>query len=201
MFYEPKDGHGLPHNPYNAIVAPRPIAWISSRDVEGHENLAPYSFFNATAYVPPQVMFASTGAKPDRDNTKDTLSNIKSSGVFCINIVEFAARDVMNKSSGPWEAEVDEFDLTGLARTECEMIPCSRVTAAPASLECKVTKVETLLGAHNYLVMAEVIGIHLRDDCLKDGIFDATSFEVLARMGYRDYAKVSEVFELKRPGE
>ena len=73
MFYRPEDGHGLPHNPFNAIVAPRPIGWISTRGVDGSENLAPYSFFNAVAYVPPQVMFASTSTKPDRDGTKDTM--------------------------------------------------------------------------------------------------------------------------------
>ncbi|NIN77265.1 MAG: flavin reductase family protein, partial [Planctomycetales bacterium] len=87
MFYRPEDGHGLPHNPFNAIVAPRPIGWISTRGADGSENLAPYSFFNAVAYTPPQVMFASTGAKPDRDGTKDSVTNIRDTGVFCVNLV------------------------------------------------------------------------------------------------------------------
>ena len=87
MFYRPEDGHDLPHNPFNAIVAPRPIGWISTRGSDGSENLAPYSFFNAVAYTPPQVVFASTSAKPDRDGTKDTVANIRDTGVFCCNVV------------------------------------------------------------------------------------------------------------------
>ncbi|MEM7490237.1 MAG: flavin reductase, partial [Pseudomonadota bacterium] len=86
MFYRPEDGHGLPHNPFNAIVSPRPIGWIATRGTMG-DNLAPYSFFNAVAYVPPQVMFASTSAKPDRDGTKDSVAQIRETGVFCVNIV------------------------------------------------------------------------------------------------------------------
>ena len=92
MFYKPSEGHGLPHNPFNAIVAPRPIGWISTRGTLG-DNLAPYSFFNAVAYVPPQVMFASTTTKPDRDNTKDTVAQIRESGVFCVNMVTEALID------------------------------------------------------------------------------------------------------------
>ena len=88
MFYRPADGHGLPHNPFNAIVTPRPIGWISTRGADGSDNLAPYSFFNGVAYVPPQVMFASTGAKDDQDGTKDSVANIRETGVFCVNVVE-----------------------------------------------------------------------------------------------------------------
>ena len=96
MFYRPEDGHGLPHNPFNAIVTPRPIGWISSRSADGVNNLAPYSFFNAIAYTPPQVMFSSTGAKPDHDTSKDSMNNIRETGMFCVNVVEYAARDAMN---------------------------------------------------------------------------------------------------------
>ncbi|MEM9788734.1 MAG: flavin reductase, partial [Pseudomonadota bacterium] len=92
MFYEPKNGHGLPHNPFNAVVSPRPIAWVATRGADGQDNLAPYSFFNAVAYVPPQVMFASTSAKPDRGDTKDSVANIRDIGVFAVNIVEYQAR-------------------------------------------------------------------------------------------------------------
>src|SRR6056297_472193 len=111
MFYRPEDGHGLPHNPFNAIVTPRPIGWISSRGQDGQDNLAPYSFFNAVAYVPPQVMFASTSIKADRGDTKDSVANIRDTGVFCVNIVEYAMRDAMNQTSGAWDREVDEFDV------------------------------------------------------------------------------------------
>ncbi|MEM7721467.1 MAG: flavin reductase family protein [Pseudomonadota bacterium] len=201
MFYRPEDGHGLPHNPFNAIVTPRPIGWISTRGADGSENLAPYSFFNAVAYVPPQVMFASTSAKPDRGDTKDSVANIRDTGVFCVNVVEYAMKDVMNQTSGAWDKQTDEFDLAGVARAACETIACSRVANAPANLECKLTQVLQLPGEANFAVFGEVTGIHMRDDCLKDGIFDVLSFNPLTRMGYRDYAVIREKFSLSRPDE
>ncbi|MBI1218999.1 MAG: flavin reductase family protein [Rhodobacteraceae bacterium] len=201
MFYRPADGHGLPHNPFSAIIAPRPIAWVSTRGADGSENLAPYSFFNALAYTPPQVMFASTGRKPDRMRGKDSLTNIEETGVFCINIVDYASREAMNRSSGPWPKDTDEFALAGVARAPCEAIACSRVATAPASLECRLTQVIDLLGKGNHMILGEVVGIHLRDDCLVDGRFDVTRFQPVARLGYKDYAVVTEVFEMTRPGE
>jgi len=201
MFYRPEEGHGLPHNPFNAIVTPRPIGWISTRGSDGTENLAPYSFFSAVAYVPPQVMFASTSAKPDRDGTKDSVANIRDTGVFCVNIVEYAMRDVMNQTSGAWGREVDEFDLAKIERSACETIACSRVAQAPASLECKVTQIVKLEGEVNIAVFGEVTGVHMRDDCMKDGLFDVTRFQPLTRLGYRDYSRITEVFSLNRPGE
>ena len=201
MFYRPEDGHNLPHNPFNAIVAPRPIGWVSTRGADGSENLAPYSFFNAVAYVPPQVMFSSTSAKPDRDGTKDSVSNIRDTGVFCVNVVEYAMRDAMNVTSGPWDREVDEFDKAGITRAECDTIACSRVAQAPASLECKLTQIVQLPGEANFAVFGEVTGVHMRDDCMVDGMFDVTKFKPLARLGYKDYTHVGEVFSLTRPGE
>lgn len=201
MFYRPEDGHGLPHNPFNAIVTPRPIGWISTRGQDGSENLAPYSFFNAVAYVPPQVMFSSTGTKEDRDGTKDSVSNIRDTGVFCVNIVEYAMKDAMNQTSGPWPREVDEYDKAGLEREACREIPCSRVAGTPAALECRMTQIVSLKGRANFLVLGEVVGIHLRDDCVEDGMFDVLKYQPLARLGYRDYSRVTEVFSLKRPGE
>jgi flavin reductase (DIM6/NTAB) family NADH-FMN oxidoreductase RutF len=200
MFYRPGiDPHGLPHNPFNAIVSPRPIGWISSLGADGRENLAPYSFFNAVAYVPPQVMFASTSAKPDRDGTKDSVANIRETGVFCANVVEYALREKMNATSGGYGREVDEFELAGIERVECETIACSRVAGAPAALECRLTQVVQLPGAANLVVFGEVVGIHIRDDCLRDGRFDVTSFRPVARLGYRDYADIREVWEMVRP--
>jgi flavin reductase (DIM6/NTAB) family NADH-FMN oxidoreductase RutF len=201
MFYRPEDGHGLAHNPFNAIVAPRPIGWISTRGADGAENLAPYSFFNAVAYVPPQVMFSSTSAKPDRGDTKDTVANIRETGVFCVNIVEYTMRDAMNQTSGPWPRETDEFTHAGIDRVACETIACSRVAGAPAALECRVTQIVKLDGAANVAVFGEVVGVHLRDDCLIDGMFDVRAFGLLARMGYRDYAVIRETFSLDRPGD
>ena len=201
MFYRPEDGHGLAHNPFNAVVTPRPIGWISTRGRDGQDNLAPYSFFNAVAYVPPQVMFASTSSKPDRDGTKDSVSNIRETGVFCVNIVEYAMRDVMNTTSGMWPREVDEFSHAGIDRAECDTVACSRVAQAPANLECKLTQIVVLEGETNFLVLGEVTGVHLRDDCVVDGMFDVLKYQPLTRLGYRDYSRVTEVFSLKRPGE
>jgi flavin reductase (DIM6/NTAB) family NADH-FMN oxidoreductase RutF len=201
MFYEPKNGHGLPHNPFNAIVTPRPIAWVSTRGADGRDNLAPYSFFNAVAYEPPQVMFSSTSIKEDRGDTKDSVANIRETGVFTINIVEYAARDAMNKTSGLWDRETDEFALAGLEKGDSETINCPRIADAPASLECKLTQIVKLPGAANFAVFGEVTGVHMRDDCMVNGAFDVTRFQPLARMGYRDYAVVREVFSLKRPDD
>jgi flavin reductase (DIM6/NTAB) family NADH-FMN oxidoreductase RutF len=201
MFYRPEDGHGLPHNPFNAIVTPRPIGWIATRAADGSENLAPYSFFNAVAYVPPQVMFASTSAKPDREGTKDSVANIRETGVFCVNIVEYAMKDAMNLTSGPWPREVDEFEKAGIAREDCRTIPCSRVANAPASLECRVVRIVQLPGEANFVVFGEVTGVHLRDDCIREGVFDVLAFNPLTRMGYRDYSVIREKFSLRRPGE
>ncbi|MGB7316841.1 MAG: flavin reductase family protein [Planktotalea sp.] len=201
MFYRPEVGHGLPHNPFNAIVTPRPIGWISTRDANGHDNLAPYSFFNAVAYVPPQVMFASTGTKEDRNGTKDSVSVIRETGVFCINIVSAALQDAMNISSATFAANVDEFERAGLEKGECESINAPRVAAAPASLECKLTQIITLEGEANFLVLGEVTGVHMRDEHIKDGRFDISTFKPLARLGYRDYSIVENVFELSRPDD
>jgi flavin reductase (DIM6/NTAB) family NADH-FMN oxidoreductase RutF len=201
MFYRPADGHGLPHNPFNALVAPRPIGWISTRGADGSENLAPYSFFNAVAYVPPQVIFASTGAKPDRDGTKDSVANIRETGVFCVNLVGAELIDAMNASSGPWPRETDEFALAGLERAPCETIPCSRVAAAPAALECRASQIVPLAGKANLLVIGEVTGIHIAERYLKAGRFDVVAAGLVARLGYRDYTVVRDTFELARPGE
>ena len=201
MFYRPEDGHGLPHNPFNAIVTPRPIGWISTRGADGANNLAPYSFFNAIAYVPPQVMFSSTGTKPDRGDTKDSVANIRETGVFCVNIVEYAMRDAMNASSATLGREVDEFAHAGLEPVECETIACARVGGAPAALECQLTQIIELKGKSNRLVLGEVTGIHIRDDTLRDGRFDITSFQPLSRLGYRDYTRVTDLFELIRPDD
>ena len=193
MFYRPADGHGLPHNPFNAIVTPRPIGWISTTGPQG-DNLAPYSFFNAIAYAPPQVMFASTGVK-------DSLANIRETRVFCVNIVGASMLGPMSETSAAVPPGTDEFTLAGLARLPCETIPCPRVAGTPAALECTLVQEIALRGTGNFLVIGEVTGIHLADDCLVAGRFDVTRFQPVARLGYRDYAIIREVIEVPRPGE
>ena len=201
MFYRPAEGHPLPHNPFNAIVTPRPIGWISSRDSAGRDNLAPYSFFNGVAYVPPQVMFASTGVKDDVEGTKDSVANIRDTGVFCVNIVEYAAREAMNLSSATLPHGTDEFAHAGVEKAACTEIDCARVANAPAALECRMTQIVKIEGAANFVVFGEVVGVHLRDDCITDGRFDITRYAPLSRLGYRDYTRVTEVFEMIRPDD
>ena len=201
MFYRPEDGHGLPHNPFNAIVTPRPIGWISTRGTGGQNNLAPYSFFNAVAYTPPQVMFASTAGKKDRHFGKDSVANIDETGVFCVNIVEYAMREAMNITSGGYDADVDEFQLAKLDQVECQTINCARVAEAPAALECKLTQIVRLQGDQNIAVLGEVTGVYMRDDCMVDGRFDVTTFRPLSRLGYHDYSVVDNLFALKRPDD
>lgn len=191
MFYRPEHGHGLPHNPFYAIVTPRPIGWISTRGPHG-DNLAPYSFFNAVASDPPQVMFASNG-------TKDTLRNIQQTGVFAVNIVPEALLAAMNQTSSALPHGTDEFTHAGLARTECQTVACAYVTESPAVLECRMTQIIPLAGADNTLIIGAVTGIHIDDACLIGGRLDITRFHPVARLGYQDYAVIDRVFPLKRP--
>ena len=201
MFYRPEDGHGLPHNPFNAIVAPRPIAWVSTRARDGQDNLAPYSFFNGVAYDPPQVMFSTTGSKADRLRGKDTLGNIEQTGVFCVNVVEEEGMAAMNASSASFPAGVDEFAAAEVTKAGCKEIACSRVALAPAALECKLTQIVKARGEDNYVVFGIVVGVHIRDDCLVEGKLDPARFGLVGRLGYRDYVIVRDYVELPRPGE
>jgi len=189
MFYRPADGHGLPHSPFSAIVAPRPIGWISTRSGTG-DNLAPYSFFNAVGYHPPQVMFAG--------DLRDSMANAVESGVFAVNVVQASALQAMNATSARFARGTDEFLQVGVAKAECTAIDCPRVADAPATLECRVIRMVDLLGEEK-MVLGEVVGIHLRDDCLVDGRLDVTRYEPAARLGYSDYCFVRAVTELRRP--
>lgn len=201
MFYRPGiDPHGLSHNPFKAIVSPRPIGWISSKGREGRVNLSPYSYFNAVAEDPQMVVFGSNGTKPDRESGKDSVSNIRETGEFVVNIVPFALRDAMNKTSGSWSADVDEFELAGLEKAACEVVAVPRVAAAPAALECRLWKIIDLPGTANSLVIAEVVGVHIDDRFLCDGRLDVTLYQPVARLGYRDYTAVTQTFALTRPG-
>ena len=146
-------------------------------------------------------MFASNGVKHDQDGTKDSVANIRETGVFCVNIVEYAMKEAMNHTSGFWDNTIDEFALAGVEKTECETITCARVAHAPANLECRLTQIVSLSGETNFVIFGEVTGVHMRDDCLVDGIFDVLRFNPLTRMGYRDYSVIREKFSLKRPGE
>lgn len=202
MFYEPRTGdHGLPHDPFKACVVPRPIGWISSLGANGQVNLAPYSFFNGVASDPPVVMFSSNGmaARP----TKDTLRNCEETGEFVCNIATWELREAMNRSSAPVPRETDEFNHAGLEREPARLVQPPRVKAAPIHLECRyIRTVElpcTLPGGRNALVIGEVIGIHIRDEVLTDGLVDMAKLRPIARLGYMDYTRVDYVFSMTRP--
>jgi flavin reductase (DIM6/NTAB) family NADH-FMN oxidoreductase RutF len=204
MHYRVEDGHGLPYNPFKAIVAPRPIGWISSLDAQGRANLAPYSFFNGVADRPPMVMFAVTGRKVGReDEIKDSLANIRETGEFAANIVSWELREAMNLTSGGYAADEDEFETAGLEKADCLLIKPPRVKAAPATLECVLhdtVELPSAPGAENVVVFGRVVAVHIQDDLLTEGRFDLEKFHPVARCGYQDYAVVREVFQMTRPG-
>ena len=192
MFYEPKDGHGLPHSPFTAIVAPRPIGWISTRGPLG-DNLAPYSFFNAVSYTPLQVIFAG--------DMKDSLRNIQDTGVFATNVVSEPLWQAMNQTSAHLPRGVDEFTRFNIAKSECVTIDCPRVTLSPATLECRLDRVITLASGTDFMVIGTVTGVHIDDACLTQGRFDITKARPMARLGYKDYALISETMTLDRPDD
>jgi flavin reductase (DIM6/NTAB) family NADH-FMN oxidoreductase RutF len=200
MFYRPgRDPHGLAHDPFKALVAPRPIGWISTRDAEGRPNLAPYSFFNALADRPPLVMYASNGGKAGTGERKDTLANVRATGEFVVNVVPLALRDAMNASSAPLPAGEDEFRRAGLTAAACREVGAPRVAEAPAALECRLWRIVELPGEGNAMAIGEVVGVHVDPAVLRDGKVDVTLYRPLARLGYRDYAAVERVFALDRP--
>ncbi len=202
MFYRPgTDPHGLAHNPFKALVAPRPIGWISTVDAEGRVNLAPYSFFNAVADTPPMVIFSNSGSKAGETAAKDSVTNIRATGEFVCNVVPLALKDAMNISSGEYHADIDEFEHAGLAKAPSRVVAPPRVAAAPAALECRLWRIVELPGAANVLVIGEVVGVHIANSVIVDGKVDVTLYQPLARLGYRDYAAISEVFALSRPGQ
>ncbi len=201
MFYRPGlDGHGLAHNPFKALVAPRPIGWIASLDAAGRVNLAPYSFFNAVAEAPPMVAYASNGEKVGRPERKDTLANIRETGEFVANVVAFALKDAMNATSGSYAADADEFALVGLTPAPSRVVAPPRVAEAPAALECRLWRIVDLPGTANHLVIGEVVGIHIDEAAIAEGKVDVTRYQPVARLGYRDYSAVREVFQMTRPG-
>lgn len=197
MFYQPQSGHGLPHDPFKAIVAPRPIGWISTRSEAGDINLAPYSFFNAVGGNPPMVMFSSEGPK-------DSITFAHETGEFVANLVSSDLLGPMNASSAPLPRGHNEFEFAGLTQAECEIVKAPRVAEAVASLECKVTNtvpIQNIEGTRTgaIVIIGQVVGVHIAERALKDGLFDTAGMELCARLGYQDYAKVTETFTLGRP--
>ena len=199
-FYQPAQGHGLPHDPFNAIVGPRPIGWISSQSAAGVLNLAPYSFFNAFNYTPPLIGFASIGRK-------DTLRNIEETGEFVWNLATRPLAEAMNASCAAAPPEVDEFALAGLATAPSRVVGVPRVAASPVSFECKCSQIIRLQGAsgdatNTWLVMGEVVGVHIAQALLRDGIYDTAGSQTILRAGGpADYFEITPdgLFQMRRP--
>ncbi|MBG13730.1 MAG: Asp/Glu/hydantoin racemase [Alcanivorax sp.] len=199
-FYEPSAGHGLAHDPFNALVAPRPIGWISSRSRDGVLNLAPYSFFNAFNYKPPLVGFASIGYK-------DSVRNIEETGEFGWNLATRPLAEAMNQSCAAVGPEVDEFQLAGLTPEPSRVIGVPRVKETPVSFECRLSQILRLTGADGtetdtWMVFGEVVGVHIARHLLKDGVYQTADAEPILRGGGpADYFGISPdtFFQMYRP--
>ena len=199
-FYEPRCGHRLPHDPFNAIVGPRPIGWISSRSPAGSLNLAPYSFFNAFNYTPPIVGFASVGYK-------DTVRNIEQTGEFAWSLATRPLAEAMNQTCASVPPEISEFALAGLTPAPSQVISVPRVQESPVSFECRMTQIVQLQGADGvkvptWLVLGEVVAVHIAQRLLKDGVYDtAGAGHILRGGGPGDYFTVGpeQLFKMYRP--
>lgn len=198
MFYETaKRDHGLPHDPFKAIVAPRPIGWISTLSANGAANLAPYSFFNAISGRPEMVMFSSEGEK-------DSIANIRETGEFVVNYLSETLVEAMNATSSPAPHGTDEFALAGLEKAACRMVRPPRVAAAFAALECRRT---SLIALHDIdgrptgavMAIGQVVGVHIDEAVITAGMFDVAKARPVARLGYRDYMRAGEIFSMDRP--
>jgi flavin reductase (DIM6/NTAB) family NADH-FMN oxidoreductase RutF len=192
---------GLAFSPLKAIIAPRPIGWISSRGQDGSVNLAPYSYFNAISEFPPMVIFSSAPG-PGLPH-KDSLRNVIENKDFVVNIVSSALGDAMNVSSAALPYGTNEFAAAGLEMADCQSVSVPRVAAAPAALECHLWKTVELPKPDDMeptiMVIGAVVGIHIDDAVVVDGKVDVTRYQPLARLGYMDYARVTEVFAMSRP--
>ena len=200
MFYQPKK-NPFSIDPYKSLIFPRPIGWISSIDKKGIVNLAPYSYFNAIADDPPQIMFVS-GASDKPLNRKDTLSNIMATKEFVVNFATTATRKQMNLSSKDVHKEEDEFLLTKLKKRKSRLVKAPSVAGSPVNLECKLLqsiKLKSNSREFSTMVMGEVIGIYIKDSFIEKGRVNSVAMRYVARMGYSEYTTVSSKFKMKRP--
>ena len=197
MFYEPRNGHGLPHDPFKAIIAPRPIGWISTLDAQGRANLAPYSFFNAVHSRPAMLMFTS-------ESMKHSAANAIATGEFVFNLCTRPLFDAMNISSGALALGEDEFVAAGLEVAPSRVVKAPRVAASPAALECRVVHSMQFhdvdgKAVDGWMIVGQVVGVHIDDAFIRHGRFDTAAAQPVARCGYRDYSTVTEMFEALRP--
>lgn len=198
--YRPAEGHRLAHDPFNAIVAPRPIGWIGTRSADGIANLAPYSFFNALAYRPPTIGFSSEGRK-------DTLANVEATGVFTWNLATRRLAERMNATSAMVPPHVDEIELAGIVAIEGRVVAAPLVLESPAAFECRVSDIVRLRTAagvdmNNWFVIGEVVAIHLDENVIVDGVYQTAAARPITRGGGpADYFEITEAakFQMRRP--
>ena len=199
-FYRPEDGHGLAHDPFNAIIAPRPIGWVSTKDANGQANLSPYSFFNAFNYRPPIIGFSSIGFK-------DSVNNAQQSGEFCWNLVTRPQAEAMNHTSAVVPSDIDEFELAGLCKRESTVISTPHVADCPVVMECMTTQIFQLQSVQGelcetWLVLGEVVGVHILESLIEDGVYQTVkAAPVMRGGGPSDYFGISEAnrFHMFRP--
>lgn len=199
MFYEPKNGHGFDYDPYKAIVAPRPIGWISTVDMQGRPNIAPYSFFNAMSSRPPMVGFTS-------DGMKHSISNAKETGEFVYNVCNLPLLEAMNQTALVLDKGVSEFETANLATAPSKIVKAPRVVDAPAAFECKVVHFHAFndvdgKSADRYIIVGQVVGVYINEKYIRNGRFDLELVQPVARCGYRDYAVISKIFEVMPAAE
>jgi flavin reductase (DIM6/NTAB) family NADH-FMN oxidoreductase RutF len=198
--YEPRDGHGLRHDPFNAIVGPRPIGWISTVSAAGAANLAPYSFFNAFNYVPPIIGFSTIG-------WKDSVANVAETGEFCWNLATRALADAMNLTCAPAPPQIDEFQVAGLTKAPGRLVKAPRVKESPVNFECRLTQLIQLQGADgakadSWLILGEVVAVHIDPSLIVDGVYDTAAAHPILRAGRMgDYFEITPQagFEMRRP--
>ena len=199
-YYEPRNGHGLRHDPFNAIIAPRPIGWISSHDAKGNVNLAPYSFFNGFCYKPPIIGFSST-------SWKDSVANMQETGEFVWNLATMDLAQQMNATAAHVAHEVSEFAISGLTPAPCKIVKAPRVAESPVSFECKVAQIVQLQGADGvkanaWLTLGEVVAVHIDKAMIKDGVYQTALARPIVRAGRKgDYFVIRQdaMFEMTRP--
>jgi flavin reductase (DIM6/NTAB) family NADH-FMN oxidoreductase RutF len=199
MFYAPqsRDKTLLPHDPFKALIAPRPIGWVSTANRRGAVNLAPYSFFNAVCEAPPIIMFSSHGRK-------DSLAFAEETREFVWNMATYGSRHYMNQTAALLPRGESEFDFAGLEMTKSRFVTPPRVAASPAALECKVTDIQQIRDLHgnlteDHMVFGQVVGVHIEDAFVREGRVDVAAMQPIARCGYMDYVVADTMFEMPRP--
>ncbi|HEY5794679.1 MAG TPA: flavin reductase family protein [Bosea sp. (in: a-proteobacteria)] len=198
MIYSPAlQDHGLDHDPFKAIVTPRPIGWITAVSAKGEVNLSPYSFFNAVSTRPHIVMFSSEGKK-------DAIAFVEETGEFTCSLVTMALAPQMNQTSAPLARGTSEYGHAGLEMAASKFVRPPRVAASPAALECKLLSVQQLVdldgnSVERWMVLGQVVGIFMDDAFIREGRFDTVAAHPIARCGYADYAEVDHLFSIQRP--